>query len=249
MLLKRFFVLFIYKLFFDWHTTFLAMHFKKQLYRILVALGGGIIFGLLVCFGINIWIVSSAKWFVFSSVDFLDKEVSSVDAVIILWAKVYSDGRLSWAVQERADQAIALRKAGKAKKILVSGDNRTRYYDEVTTIKKYLFNHDIPAEAVFLDFAWLDTYDSAYRAQHIFQIKSLLIPTQAFHVDRAVFLARKLGIDAYGISTDSPSQTPLQMVYIREFFARWKAWWDVMMKSLPRHLGEPIPISGVSNSE
>ena len=68
-----------------------------------------------------------------------------------------------------------------------------------------------------------------YRAQYIFQVQSLLIPTQAFHVDRAVFLARRLGIDAYGKITDSYALPQIQRLYIREFFARGKAWRDILV--------------------
>jgi SanA protein len=99
----------------------------------------------------------------------------------------------------------------------------------VTTIKNYLFAKDIPAEAIFLDFAGLDTYDSMYRAQYIFQVQSLLIPTQAFHVDRAVFLARRLGIDAYGTITDTYTLPQIERLHLREFFARGKAWRDILV--------------------
>lgn len=172
-----------------------------------------------------------------------------VDAVIILWAKVYSDGRLSAALQERADAAIRLRKAGRARKILVSGDNRTRRYDEVTTIKNYLFSQNIPAEAIFLDFAGLDTYDSMYRAHAIFQVESLLIPTQGFHVARAIYVARAVGIDAYGLITTTGVFSSWIRIYLREVVARGKARLEVTFHALPHHGGDAIPITWPSNSE
>jgi SanA protein len=129
---------------------------------------------------------------------FSQEDLPPAQAVIVLGAKVYSDGRLSLAVQQRADAAFLLRKSGKAKKILVSGDNRTKWYDEVTTIKNYLLKRGVPDSAIFLDYAGLDTYDSMYRAQYIFQVSSLLIPTQNFHIVRSVYIARALGIEASG---------------------------------------------------
>lgn len=175
-------------------------------------------------------------------------DVWSMDAALILWAMVYSDGRLSKALQERVDAAIALRRADKVRKILVSWDNRTTYYDEVTAVKNYLFSQNIPQEVIFLDYAWLDTYDSVYRAQYIFQVDSLLIPTQAFHVSRAVYLARSLGIEAYGVVVDSSRLPNLGRLQVREFFARGKAMRDILVSSSPRHLGDKIPIDGISNS-
>ncbi len=218
---------------------------KKWLPYSIYVLVGGFLIGTLFFVWANILVTTTMEKYIFMTDN---EDLPEVDAVVILWAMVYSDGRLSRAVQERVDEAITLRKAGKARKILISWDNRTRYYDEVTTIKNYLFAKDIPAEAIFLDFAWLDTYDSMYRAQYIFQVQSLLIPTQAFHVDRAVFLARRLGIDAYGTITDTYTLPQLGRLHLREFFARGKAWRDILMWSSPRHLGEQIPITGKSNS-
>jgi len=215
---------------------------KKLLYKIYKGVFLFFLFFFLFFIVANVRIITSMRSYIWT-------DIPSADAVLILWAMVYSDGRLSKAVQERADSAIALRKAGKANKILVSWDNRTTYYDEVTTIKNYLFSKNIPKEAIFLDFAWLDTYDSVYRAQYIFQVTSLLIPTQAFHVDRAVYLARSLGIDAYGVIADTYTLPQLRRLYVREFFARGKALRDVLADSWPRHLGDQIPITWPSNSE
>lgn len=171
-----------------------------------------------------------------------------VDVVLILWAKVYSDGRLSRAVQDRADAAITLWRIWATKKILISGDNRTKYYDEVTTIKNYLLKQWIPKEVIFLDYAWLDTYDSMYRASYIFGAKSLLIPTQKFHLTRALYIARGLGIEAYGVITDTDTLAALQRLQIRELFAVVKARIEITFWSSPYHLGEKVPLSGPSNA-
>jgi len=177
-----------------------------------------------------------------------DTLATPVDAVVVLGAKVYSDGRLSRAVQDRADTAIALWRAWSARKILISGDNRTKYYDEVTTIKNYLIQSWIPKEAIFLDYAWLDTYDSMYRANYIFGAKSLLIPTQAFHLPRALYIARGVGIEAYGIVADTHVLPSLQRLQIRELFAVLKALSEILLWSKPHHLGEKIPLDWPSNA-
>ncbi len=193
----------------------------------------------------NIVILFSTPSYILSNTEDV---LPSLDAVLVLGAMVYSDGRLSTALQERTDAAISLRRAGKVRKILVSWDNRTTYYDEVTAIKNYLFSQDVPQEVVFLDYAWLDTYDSVYRAQYIFQVRSLLIPTQAFHVDRAVYLARNLWIEAYGVVVDGSRLPHIGRLQVREFFARGKAMRDILVGSSPRHFGDKIPIDGISNS-
>lgn len=198
-----------------------------------------------VVFVINRFIVSYADPFIYTDIQSISW---TVDTWIILWAKVYSDWRLSRAVKERADMAIALRKAGKIRTILVSWDNGTRRYDEVTTIKNYLFAQWVPASIIFLDYAWFDTYDSMYRAQYIFSITSLIIPTQQFHVARSVYIAQSLGINAYWLIVSEYTLPQLQRLQIRERFARFKAWIDVVFGVLPHHLGEAVPITWKSNS-
>lgn len=194
---------------------------------------------------INYHIVSYSQSFIYSDIQSISW---TADAWIVLWAKVYSDWRLSWAVKERADTAIALRKAWKIRTILVSWDNRTRRYDEVTAIKNYLFAQWVPSSIVFLDYAWLDTYDSMYRAQYIFWITTLIIPTQQFHMARSVYIARKKWIKASWIVVSEYELPQLQRLQIREWFARFKAWFDVLFDALPHHLGEIVPITWISNS-
>jgi len=123
-------------------------------------------------------------------------------AVMILGAKVRGDGSLSDMYKDRADVAIDVYKQGEAGKILVSGDHGRIEYDEVNAAKNYLLANGIPAEDIFLDHAGFDTYDSLYRARDVFQIKTLIISTQNFHLPRAVYIARKLGIEAWGVSAD-----------------------------------------------
>lgn len=205
-----------------------------------------VVFCSFVICAINAWVIRYAQPFTVSSIDQLSW---TVQVALVLWAKVYSDGRVSHAVQERADTAIALRKEKKVEKILISWDNRTKRYDEVTTIKKYVLHHWVPASVVFLDYAWLDTYDSMYRAQYIFNVQSMIIPTQDFHVGRAVYIARALGIDARWVITDTFLLPNSRWLYTRELWARVKAYSDVLFHSLPHHLGEKVPLTWKSNSE
>jgi SanA protein len=170
-------------------------------------------------------------------------------AVMILWASVRSDGTLSRIAQDRADMAIEVWKSGKADSILVSADNSTTHYDETRTIRKYLVAHGVATWVIFQDFAWFDTYDSMYRARHIFQVQSLIISTQKFHQPRAVYLARSLGIDAVGIVADSYVYRDDLRNNLREMFARVKALLDIKFQASPKFGGEVIPITWPSNSD
>jgi len=171
-------------------------------------------------------------------------QAKPADAIIILGAYVRPDGALSWILRDRLDTGLELYRAGLAPKILVSGDHGQKNYNEVQAMKDYLLDHDVPAQDIFMDHAGFDTYDSLYRARDIFQVKSAIIVTQNFHLPRALYIARRLGIETQGI------QARLYYPWwyantIRDSLARVKAYLDVeILKSKPHHLGELIPISG-----
>jgi vancomycin permeability regulator SanA len=190
----------------------------------------------------NFEVVDFSKKYLYTDSGSLPK----AQAVMILGAKVFSDGSLSEMYRDRADAAIEVYRSGKAGKILVSGDHSLVKYDEVNAAKNYLLSKGIPVGDIFLDHAGLDTYDSAYRARDIFQIKTLIISTQDFHLPRAVYIARKLGIEAWGISADKHTYGNEQFYEMREALARAKAWLDVSTQAKPKFLGEAIPITGDS---
>ena len=140
------------------------------------------------------------------------------------------------------DTAIALYRAGKVSKILVSGDNSTVSYNEVNPVRTYLILKGIPDEDIFLDHAGFDTYSSMYRARDIFGVTSILVTTQSFHLPRALFIAHRLGIKAYGVNADAGRI--LFRNYVREALADEKAVLDLMLFRKPKYLGEKIPITG-----
>ncbi len=169
-------------------------------------------------------------------------EIPPCQTVLILGASVYKNSIMSDMLKDRADTAIELYKSGKAQKILVSGDNRNKNYNESATVNKYLLEQGIPKEDIFLDYAGFDTYDSLYRAKDIFKVKSLIISTQKFHLPRAIFIARGLGIESYGITADKHQYKNVEFNIGRELLATVKAYIDVYFGAKPAFLGEPIPI-------
>lgn len=169
---------------------------------------------------------------------------SKVQAVIVLGAKVYNDEILSQIYHDRIQTALELYRNGNTEKILISGDHGQKEYDEVNAAKDFLLGHGVPGDDIFLDHAGFDTYDSMYRARAVFDVKDAIIVTQAFHLPRAIYIARKLGIDVYGVSADKMLYSDAIWNNIRESLARVKAIIDVMLHSKPKYLGEMIPITG-----
>lgn len=215
--------------------TFLKKHFKKILIACL-AIG-------IVIFSINYYIVKSTEDFVFTDL----KKLPKVDAIIVLGAKVTQE-KLSYVLEDRLIAGVNIIYANKAEAILLSGDHGQKEYDEVNSMRKYMLRRkfNIKKEQIFMDHAGFDTYDSMFRAKEIFGIKSAIIVTQDFHINRSVYIARSLGIDAYGFAVDeSIYKESLRLNWrIRELLSRVKAFKDVLINSNPTYLGEKIPISG-----
>jgi SanA protein len=164
------------------------------------------------------------------------------EVALVPGASVGSNGTLSAVLKERADKAAELYKDGIVSKILVTGDNSTLQYDEVYPVGKYLLARGISEQDIFLDYAGFDTYSSMYRAKYVFDAGTVLIVSQAYHLPRAVFIARSLGLDAYGV--DASHGEKYILYSLREIPAYMKALFDLLVHRVPEYLGGPFPVSG-----
>jgi SanA protein len=206
--------------------------------RVFTFLGWSFLFLLLTIFVVNVGIYISSKPYIYS--DFT--KAPSAEVALIPGAAVLADGQPSQIFLDRVNMAINLYEAGKVSKILVSGDNSTVSHNEVNPVRDYLLSKGIPSANIFLDHAGFDTYSSMYRARDIFGVTSMLITSQSFHLPRAVFIARELGIQAYGVRSDVSSVSYWN--YVREIFADEKAIYDLVVHTKPKYLGDKIPITG-----
>ncbi len=174
------------------------------------------------------------------------ENVPEGEAVLVLGAYVEPDGDVSWMLQDRLQVAYEVYEKGKAPKILVSGDHGRKDYDEVNAMKSFIMDKGVPGEEIFMDHAGFSTYESIYRARDIFQIKRVIIVTQRYHLLRAVFIARSLGLEAYGVAADLHNYGDVMGPYqIREMAARNKDFVNArILKPKPTFLGEAIPVTG-----
>ena len=167
-------------------------------------------------------------------------DVPERTVVIVPGAAVLRSGALSAVFLDRANAAIVLYQTGKANKILVSGDNSTVEHNEVDPARKYLLSQGIPEEDIYLDHAGFDTYSTMYRAHEVFGVTSAIVATQTFHLPRALFIGRSLGIDAVGYRADNVHL--LARNEVRESLARIKAVGEVVIHRDPKFLGDRIYI-------
>lgn len=153
------------------------------------------------------------------------------------------NGRENRYFRYRIDATVRVWKAGKIKTIIVSGDNRTQYYNEPEKMKLALVERGIPADRIVCDYAGLRTLDSVVRAKEIFGTTSMMVISQRFQNQRAVYLAKANGIDAVGFNARDLETHAGMKTKIREVGARVKMWLDVnFLNTRPSHLGERIPL-------
>ena len=165
------------------------------------------------------------------------------DCVLVLGCQV-RDGVPSLMLRDRLDRGLELYGAGAAPKLLMSGDHGQTEYDEVNTMKAYAVERGAASGDVFMDHAGFSTYESLYRARDVFQARRVLIVTQEYHLYRALYIARALGLDAWGVSADGGSYRGQTYRELREIAARIKDAVQCIWKPKPTFLGDAIPVSG-----
>lgn len=165
--------------------------------------------------------------------------VPASPVAIVFGAGLRRDGTPSPVLRDRIDTAVDLYFSGKAKKLLMSGDNRFVDYNEPGAMREYALSRGVPSEDIVLDYAGRRTYDTCYRAKHIFQVESAILVTQGFHLPRAVYVCNSLGLPATGVSADTRPYRPFSRMYwgLRETVATLVALWEV-------HISQPLPVLG-----
>lgn len=172
--------------------------------------------------------------------------ISDLDCIIVLGAGVWGD-KPSPMLEDRINAGVELYKNNVASKIIMSGDHGQDNYDEVNIMKEYAILKGVSSEDIFMDHAGFSTYESIYRAKYIFKASKIVIVTQRYHLYRALYIANKLGLEAYGFQANPRIYSGQTYREIREILARNKDFIYTIIKPKPTYLGEEIPISGDGN--
>ncbi len=158
---------------------------------------------------------------------------------IVFGAGLLGDGSAGPVLSDRVETAVKLYQAGKVNKLLMSGDNRFVEYNEPEAMRQYALERGVPDEDIVLDYAGRRTYDTCYRAKHIFQVDSAVLITQSFHLPRALFLCNWFNVESTGVEANNRYFLKRLRAYwnTREVFANFQAVWDVM-------IAKPLPVLG-----
>ena len=166
-------------------------------------------------------------------------QLGDIDCILVLGCHIRSQ-----YLADRLTTAFGLYDMGASPKLLMTGDHGREVYDEVNYMLDKAEEHGIERKDVFTDHAGFSTYESIYRAKEIFGAKRIIIVTQEYHLYRALYLAEKLGIEAYGVSASLHGYGSQDYQDMRESLARMKDFFYALIKPEPTFLGESIPISG-----
>lgn len=213
----------------------------KKLSRIAAALAGLAAAGLCAVLGINSYVKNSVSDLILPP-DGL--EGFDADCIVVLGCKVKDNGLPSDMLRDRVLRGTELYFDGAAPKIIMSGDHGRKNYNEVGVMKHLAVDSGVPSSDVFMDHAGFSTYETMYRASEIFGAKKIVIVTQKYHLYRALYIAKSLGLDAVGVDSDLESYAFQSKRDIREVLARCKDFLTSVIRPKPKYLGEVIPISG-----
>lgn len=217
------------------------MAYKREFRTVMLLLAGLFVFGILTVAGINLYMVSYADRYTITEEEAFT--LTDIDCIMVLGCGVYQS-KPTPLLEDRLKRGVAVYQTGASAKILMSGDHGQKDYDEVNVMKQYALEQGILEDDIFMDHAGFSTYESMCRAREIFGIDKIIIVTQKYHLPRAVYLARQLGMDAYGVASDYRSFGGQFYRDCREVVARVKDLFVGMIQPEPTYLGEAIPING-----
>lgn len=194
----------------------------------------------LIIFICNVWVIKSTEDGVYYDYETLPENKV---ALVLGTSNRLMDGTSNPFFENRIAAAAGLFFSGKVKHFILSGDNRSKYYNEPLEMRKALIKAGVPDSVITLDYAGLRTLDSVVRSKEIFGQESITIITQPFHSYRALFISRYHNIHAVAIVALEPTKEWHLNVYLREYLARTKAIIDLyLLKTAPRHLGKKEPL-------
>lgn len=189
---------------------------------------------------ITISVVSSYKKYIYNIEDI----PSGNDAIIVLGAGVRGDGTPSDILSDRLETSLEVFEAGLGNTFILSGDHGREEYNEVRAMKEYIIKGNVDEKLIFMDHAGFSTYDTMYRAKEIFKVNKAVIVTNEYHLPRALYIARKLGIDAYGVKSDIREYQLMDSYKKREKLAQLKDFLYVnILKPESKFLGDAIPVN------
>ena len=212
--------------------------------KVIIAITIIIIISIIYVFSINAYVKLSTKEKILTIKE--ATKLEDIDCILVLGAGIWG-AKPSPMLEDRLLTGIELYNNNISDKIVMSGDHGQKEYDEVNSMIEYAKEKGIKTSNIFMDHAGYSTYESIYRLKEIFKAKKVVIVTEKYHLHRALYIAKQLGLEAYGVNSDPRKYQGQKFREIREILARNKDFINCIIKPKPTYLGESIPVSGDGN--
>lgn len=212
---------------------------RRPLLAVLIGIGTMLVAAALIILYCDLRISAQARPYLYDRIDLVPTNRVGLVLGTSQWVR---GGGPNEYFNNRMEAAARLYHAGKVQHLLVSGDNGTMSYNEPRAMRKALIALGVDTAHITLDHAGFRTYDSVVRAREVFGQQAFTIISQRFHNERAVYIARRLGIDAVGSNARDVAHYQGFRTKVRERFARVKVFVDLMLGTRPRYLGDPVPV-------
>ncbi len=213
----------------------------KWFLRILFSLLGVALVGVLITAVINRYVHSQTDAKIQKSLTEIAVE-EPPRVAIVYGARVFPDGRLTNSLYDRVLTGVELYRAGRVKKLLMTGDRQSDAYDEPAAMKKMAIELGVAESDIVLDNDGKRTFDSCYRAREIFEVKKAILVTQDYHQPRALYLCNSLGVESIGITANRRTYDREDYYHLREFFSVAGAWFEINIMSFDVAKGDKQPI-------
>lgn len=210
-----------------------------MLKRIAIWIIGTIVLTSIITIGIYVHVSKSSDEYIYADID---KIPSNKVGLLLGTSKYLASGAINHYYSNRIEAALDLYMAGKIQIIIISGDNSRKDYNEPVMMKNDLISLGVDPKDIFLDYAGFRTLDSVVRCDKIFGQKNFTVISQEFHNERAIFLARRNGLDAIGYNAKEVSKYFGFKTSVRERLARVKMIIDLAIQKQPKYLGETVDI-------
>lgn len=203
----------------------------KWLKWLFLLIFGCCMFGFFAILEINFYVIHETKEQIVTLEEIED--ISDIEVILVLGCQVRPNQTPSAMLEDRLKTGILLYEHQIAPNMIMSGDHRRDDYNEVKVMKDYAVNREVPSTHIFLDHAGISTYDSIVRAKEVFDTKKLVIVSQRYHLYRALYIAKQMGLEAYGVASDTVTYSNQFYREIREILARNKDFLLSHMKIKP----------------
>ena len=211
---------------------------KSRKRTVIICVCAAVVFILIV----NIYVVRTAAPLIVTAEEAAGQ--GPFDCILVLGASVTEFGP-SPMLADRLDKGLELFGLGASDLVLLSGDNGHVEYNEVQAMKDYMLKYGpefgLDAENIYLDYAGFSTYDSTVRCKEIFGAKRVVVVTQRYHLYRAVYNAKKIGLDVTGVAAADTKHGQF-FRDLREVPARVKDFFLTLFGADPKYLGAPVPL-------